>query len=300
LIKSNENLLSLCPDLTKIQDINGNVVYKSEQSNLVLIGIDMRNTKLLETLLKSINQFSDFEPTLLISEVVLTYMGVNSCNSVVKWLNELFQNFILLVYEQINPFDGFGQVMCAHFKKLGSPLKCILKYPYEEDQIKRYVKIGFDNCFTIKASDFYRDFTNNEEKDRIDKLELFDEYEPWHLKCSHYILLMGTKGKFCSDLISNLLCSNNISFKNSGFEPRQEIMVENKLNIKPFPIKFGLRFGHTMCCLNSKLFVLGGFGEVANDTSGKHLRLHHIEIVDLKKMTLTILDPTVKLIGIYF
>ena len=74
-------------------------------------------------------------------------------------------------------------------------------------------------------------------------------------------------------------------------------LIENKLKIKPFPIKFGLRFGHTMCSLKSKLFVLGGFGEVANDTSGKHLRLHHIEIVDLEKMTLSILDPTEKLIG---
>ena len=50
----------------------------------------------------------------------------------------MFHNCILTAYEQINPFDGFGQVMCSHFKKLGSPLKCILKYPTDLDQINRY------------------------------------------------------------------------------------------------------------------------------------------------------------------
>lgn len=53
----------------------------------------------------------------------------------------MFQNCVLAVYEQINPFDGFGQVMCSHFKKLGSPLKCILKYPTEADQKHRYEQV---------------------------------------------------------------------------------------------------------------------------------------------------------------
>ena len=102
--------------------------------------MDMRNTKLLEPFLRSIEHFSDAVPTLLISEVVLTYMAVNSCNALLRWISELFVNCMLVAYEQINPHDGFGQVMCAHFAKLGSPLKCILKYPNEQEQIERYTK----------------------------------------------------------------------------------------------------------------------------------------------------------------
>ncbi len=101
----------------------------------------MRNTVLLEAFLKAIEGFSENDFTFLLSEVVLTYMAVNSCNSVIKWITETFHNCILSVYEQINPFDPFGQVMCSHFKKLGSPLKCILKYPFEVEQIERYKKI---------------------------------------------------------------------------------------------------------------------------------------------------------------
>ncbi len=98
----------------------------------------MRNTRLLEAFLKIVDGFSETDMTFLLSEVVLTYMAVNSCNSVIRWITETFQNCLLCVYEQINPFDSFGQIMCSHFKKLGSPLKCIQKYPYETDQIERY------------------------------------------------------------------------------------------------------------------------------------------------------------------
>lgn len=108
----------------------------------------MRNTRLLETLLKIVDGFSEFNHTFLLSEVVLTYMAVNSCNGVINWISEMFQNCMLCVYEQMNPFDSFGQVMCSHFKKLGSPLKCIQKYPFEADQKERY-KLAVSKSFKV-------------------------------------------------------------------------------------------------------------------------------------------------------
>ena len=35
-----------------------------------------------------------------------------------------------------------------------------------------------------------------DEKQRIKHLELFDEYEEWHLKCAHYMILCAFKGQF--------------------------------------------------------------------------------------------------------
>lgn len=32
------------------------------------------------------------------------------------------------------------------------------------------------------------------ERDRVRSLEIFDEFEEFHLKCSHYTLLFATKG----------------------------------------------------------------------------------------------------------
>ena len=104
----------------------------------------MRKTQLLDAILKAITKFNENEPTLLLSEVVLTYMAVNSGNSVLKWISEMFSNCVLAIYEQISPSDPFGQVMISHFKKLGSPLKCIAKYPTEVHQMKRHIdKVRF-------------------------------------------------------------------------------------------------------------------------------------------------------------
>lgn len=61
-----------------------------------------------------------------------------SCNNLIKWIPETFLNCMIVIYEQVLPNDAFGQVMCAHFKKLGSPLKCIHRYPTRNCQINRY------------------------------------------------------------------------------------------------------------------------------------------------------------------
>ena len=130
--------MSLCPGLKVLREHNENIVYSCKDSRYVMIGVDMRNTVLLDSFLKIVEGFSDTDMTFLLSEVVLTYMGVNGSNGVIQWVAETLQNCILTVYEQINPYDPFGQVMCSHFRKLGSPLKCIAKYPYENHQVERY------------------------------------------------------------------------------------------------------------------------------------------------------------------
>jgi hypothetical protein len=44
-------------------------------------------------------------------------------------------------FAKVLPDDGFGQVMVAHFAKLGSPLKCIHQYPTGESQVQRYTHL---------------------------------------------------------------------------------------------------------------------------------------------------------------
>jgi tRNA wybutosine-synthesizing protein 4 len=153
----------------------------------------------------------------------------------------------------------------------------------------------------VKASDFYRLNTSNEERLRINRLELFDEYEPWHLKCSHYTLISATKGAFCTQIAQEAYSK----FKPDAVDVYRQLLntpcVEksdsNIIKINFFPIKFGIRFGHSMSAINSKIFVFGGFGENATDKSGKHLRLSAIEVVDLEKMTLDVIEPVNKTIA---
>lgn len=47
-------------------------------------------------------------------------------------------------------------------------------------------------------------FLPKDEKQRILNLELFDEYEEWHLKCSHYFILCAFNGQ-CNLLLTQIL-----------------------------------------------------------------------------------------------
>jgi len=60
----------------------------------------MRDSLTLNTLLQSV-KVDETKPTLLISEVVLTYMGRSSCNRVIQWILDFFQECILCTYEQV-------------------------------------------------------------------------------------------------------------------------------------------------------------------------------------------------------
>ena len=49
-----------------------------------------------------------------------------------------------------------------------------------------------------------------EEQERVNGLELFDEYEEWHDKCSHYMLLYAMKGT-CERLLPLLPQQNHVA-----------------------------------------------------------------------------------------
>ncbi|GFY31316.1 tRNA wybutosine-synthesizing protein 4 [Trichonephila clavipes] len=79
-----------------------------------------------------------------------------------------------------------------HFKTLGCPLKS-LTHRLKEYAHSRFIQMGWSSCSSISMLSFYMNFSN-EEKHRIQNLELFDEYEMWHEKCRHYVLIWASQG----------------------------------------------------------------------------------------------------------
>ena len=47
------------------------------------------------------------------------------------------------------------------------------------------------------------------EQQRVNTLEVFDEYEGWHLKCSHYTMVCAFQG-LCTKLAKDMLSSQGI------------------------------------------------------------------------------------------
>lgn len=171
--------------------------------------------------------------------------------------------------------------MCAHFNKLGSPLKCILKYPTKEDQILRYSSFGY-NSGAVRMIDFYMKIISQEERERVRKLELFDEYEQWHLKCTHYVMILGSTGSLLIPQIEALRQLNLLETR---------VCDTTSIGLSEFPVTFGIRYSHSLCysSLDKRLFVFGGFGESLKEL-GKHKRQRSIEIIDLNTNNIEIID----------
>lgn len=53
----------------------------------------------------------------------------------------------------------------------------------------------------MDMNQFYYNLVSEEERNRVEWLEPFDEYEEWHLKCAHYMVLCAYS-KTCESLLS--------------------------------------------------------------------------------------------------
>ncbi|MGH0158753.1 UNVERIFIED_CONTAM: hypothetical protein FKN15_055516 [Acipenser sinensis] len=127
-----------------------------------LVGVDLKALGGLESSLREAGlQIS--APTLLLSEVVLTYMDNTRSEALIQWASALFPSSVFVMYEQLRPHDPFGR--------------------------------GWEECVCVDMNHFYFEFLSEEERSRVARLEPFDEYEEWHLKCSHYFILAASKGE---------------------------------------------------------------------------------------------------------
>lgn len=116
-----------------------------------------------------------------------------------------YPSSLFIIYEQINPFDAFGKTMIENLKNRNCPLESIFKYPTLDDQIQRFKNLGYQN---VRAKDFlyvYNHILDKKEKERIEKIEMLDEYEEWRLILQHYFVLIAYHGIVEFDLMNKFI-----------------------------------------------------------------------------------------------
>eukprot|EP00112_Aurelia_sp_Birch-Aquarium-sp1_P016678 Seg3801.4 transcript_id=Seg3801.4/GoldUCD/mRNA.D3Y31 product="tRNA wybutosine-synthesizing protein 4" protein_id=Seg3801.4/GoldUCD/D3Y31 len=264
LIQANETLSNLIGDIKHFEN-------EISTKNYSLIGCDLTNLKQLEDRIQSLH-FSKEIPTLLMSEVVLTYVDKESCSKLIQWTASMFANSVFLLYEQIQPNDAFGLVMQKHFNKLQTPLKCIDSYPTKRSQIERFISMGWSDADAMDMNEFYYNVISEEERNRIDCIEPFDEFEEWHLKCMHYNLAVAFNGECCQ-------LRNEIF---PGIQKDREVMG-NVTAALPWKCtseesEAFQRFGHQLARVDRDLVVLsGGFGCSDN----RHSRLKDAVVINI-------------------
>ncbi|KAK4830608.1 hypothetical protein QYF61_012051 [Mycteria americana] len=201
LIKRMKELSALVGDTGR--EGLGVITFSGEDYKL--LGVDLSELSELERALKEAGLDNEI-PTLFIAEVVLTYMENSRSDALIQWAAERFSQACFLLYEQMHPEDPFGRVMQQHFSQLNSALHSLAQYPDCEAQQRRFFEKGWTECRVMDMNEFFTCCTPEDEQQRVQALEPFDEYEEWHLKCSHYFVLTASKGMEPSwtPLLSNM------------------------------------------------------------------------------------------------
>jgi len=140
-------------------------------------------------------------PTLVLSEVALIYLAAKASDSLLSWVARRLRQGYVALYEQVQPKDGFGQVMQRHFESIESPLLTLSAHPSMDDQLQRHLSCGLE---PVHASDMNEVLSRVplEERRRILQLEPFDEFEEWRLTCGHYLLICSRASQMQQRLLS--------------------------------------------------------------------------------------------------
>ena len=101
----------------------------------------------------------------------------------------------------------------------------------------------------------YLSLLGGSEQQRIEKLELFDEFPEWHLKCAHYTLVLASNGD-CSHLHKKV--TQEILFRTSS-------VCQRTLKLSPVIMEnFNpslSRYGHASVVLTcDTILLIGGYG----------------------------------------
>lgn len=127
---------------------------KLSTSNYCLIGVDLGDLVSLKHLWTTPTACSVVKelPTLVLSECVMTYMDDKLSSNLIRFCHDFFSRCLFVTYEQVEPYDAFGQFMRSHFDKLNSSLKGICVYDNKLKQVQRYKSCGFSEVSFVDFS----------------------------------------------------------------------------------------------------------------------------------------------------
>ena len=178
-----------------------NIINKNK-NNYHLINCDITNKKLFTETLNNIKT-QENDLTIVICECLLVYIEESVTIEMISCLSDKFSNMYLLEYDLIGPDDPFGKEMVDNLKTRDIYLKGFDDVKNINDQINRLKKLNFEDINIVDMYHVYFNVLPVEERKRIEKLELMDEFEELNLLQRHACFGFASKCK--NDKFKNLI-----------------------------------------------------------------------------------------------
>ena len=169
-------------------------IVKNNNNNYHLIDCDITNKKLFS---ESLNQIKSSEKdiTIVICECLLVYIDRDITVDMLSTINERFDNVYILEYDLIGPDDPFGKEMVDNLRSRNINLRGFNDVKNVKDQIERLKDAKFEDVNIVDMYYIYFKFLPVEDRKRIERLELMDEFEELNLLQKHACFGYASKCK---------------------------------------------------------------------------------------------------------
>ncbi|XP_061708403.1 leucine carboxyl methyltransferase 1 [Cydia pomonella] len=200
IIKRNKQLLE------KITNEDGEVAIRAGGADLHadgyhLCGVDLRDEPGVLRALTAASARPD-APTLVLAECVLVYLREDAANRLLRLLAQQFPKQVLVVYEQCNLDDKFGEVMIRNLVSRGCGEVGARHMDAPGAAAARLLAAGYDTARGWDMDTVWRSLSE-EERARVEALEPLDERELLQQLHAHYALTVASRGDLFADIDLN-------------------------------------------------------------------------------------------------